>query len=238
MATIYAHASRVLVWLGEQADESANAFAAMEQAAMRGRRRLILGQYEDNPLAAQAPALPHASKTPESSLVALLERPWFHRIWVKTYQNALDGRPKLTITQVLQEVAAARHLAIMCGEAEITGDSFARGLLACLDEIESPSRNIGATLVGMMDWEAPQYADPEDPSPVSRLNIMSLGQLLDRLHLHKATDQRDKVFALLGICGAADHPTDPPLPDYTQSWSSIFQDVILYLLRPQVKATT
>jgi hypothetical protein len=144
----------------------------------------------------------------------------------------------LTITQVLQEVAAARHLAIMCGEAEITGDSFARGLLACLDEIESPSRNIGATLVGMMDWEAPQYADPEDPRPVSRLNIMSLGQLLDRLHLHKATDQRDKVFALLGICGAADHPTDPPLPDYTQSWSSIFQDVILYLLGPQVKAPT
>jgi hypothetical protein len=238
MATIYAHASRVVVWLGEGKDDSTRIFAAIEQAAVRDRRRLILGQLEDYSPASQALALSHAAGTLETSLVAMLARPWFHRVWVSSCPNFLDVRFNLTIAQVLQEVAAARHLAIMCGEAEITGDSFSRGLPACLEEIESPSRNLGATLVGMMGWEAPQSANSEEPSSVSRLNIMSLGQLLDRLHLHKATDQRDKVFALLGICGAADHITDPPLPDYTRSWSSVFQDVISYLLGPQVKATT
>ena len=82
MAKIYAKASRVVVWLGETADDSDQALEAIRKAAEE--------QYRDFAI----PALPeqHAvnSTIHEASLQAilkLLERPWFQRIWVSYRQS-------------------------------------------------------------------------------------------------------------------------------------------------------
>jgi hypothetical protein len=65
MAEIYAKASRVIVWLGEAQDDSVHALEAIRLAAER---------FMD------------PSKTqqlPEQAILALLDRPWFRRIWVR-----------------------------------------------------------------------------------------------------------------------------------------------------------
>jgi hypothetical protein len=62
MAKIYGQASRVIVWLGEAADDS-------DQAV-----RVAGGKKPTNSL---------NNKTIQHAVLALLQRPWFRRIWVR-----------------------------------------------------------------------------------------------------------------------------------------------------------
>lgn len=63
MANIYARASRVIVWLGEAADNSHRALEVILEIAG--------GQSTDT-----------ASDESNEQVLTLLERPWFQRIWV------------------------------------------------------------------------------------------------------------------------------------------------------------
>ena len=63
MAKIYGKANRVVVWLGEAADNSDRAFEEI-----RTRRKGL--EFSDNEVIQQA-------------VLALLQRPWFRRIWVR-----------------------------------------------------------------------------------------------------------------------------------------------------------
>jgi hypothetical protein len=65
MAKIYGQANRVVVWLGETADDSDLAFE--EIRSVRGKRP------DDQPLDSNV----------ASAVLALLQRPWFRRIWVR-----------------------------------------------------------------------------------------------------------------------------------------------------------
>lgn len=88
MAKIYSNAHRVIVWLGEKTEDTN-------------------GALQDICLAANGKSTEHSKK---NTILNLLERPWFQRIWV------------------LQEVAAARHVVMMCGPIEIDGYAFCLGL--------------------------------------------------------------------------------------------------------------
>lgn len=63
MAKIYGKANRVLVWLGEAADNSDRAFEEI-----RARKKCL--DSTDNEIIQQA-------------VLALIQRPWFRRIWVR-----------------------------------------------------------------------------------------------------------------------------------------------------------
>jgi hypothetical protein len=87
MAKIYLHASRVIVWLGEEADDSSRALAGLEQAAMKIRRSDWSNDYhsifdsESAPTSLQKQAK-HSETLVQRSIETLLKRPWFHRVWV------------------------------------------------------------------------------------------------------------------------------------------------------------
>ncbi|CZR52125.1 related to heterokaryon incompatibility protein [Phialocephala subalpina] len=81
MAEIYAQANRVVVWLGEAADNSDQALEVIR----------VSGGME--------PTSSSNNKMIQQAIIALLDRPWFRRIWV------------------LQEVAAARNILIHSYEA-------------------------------------------------------------------------------------------------------------------------
>jgi hypothetical protein len=72
MAKIYSKANRVIVWLGEMADNSDNALEGIRVAAQ---------QESTNSL---------NDKTLQQAILALLQRPWFRRIWVS--EQTLDTR--------------------------------------------------------------------------------------------------------------------------------------------------
>jgi hypothetical protein len=64
MAKIYGHASRVVVWLGEAADDSDLALEAIRLAGAKKSTNSV------------------DSERTQQAVLALLRRPWFRRIWV------------------------------------------------------------------------------------------------------------------------------------------------------------
>ncbi|KAF7886341.1 hypothetical protein EAF00_010444 [Botryotinia globosa] len=153
-------------------------------------------------------------------LIKLLHNPWFQRIWV------------------LQEVAAARHIIIMCGSKTIDGYAFCMGVKF----LELPYKHFPGlqTLPSVVDiieragLRAKLRANlPERFS----LEIRSLAELIDMFHTRQATDRRDKVYALLGMC--SDDPEKAGLqPNYEISWEDIFQQVVQFILGKYVSVKT
>jgi hypothetical protein len=70
MTTIYGKASRVIVWLGEAADDSDK---ALEDIRIAG----------DSEIAFQSSYKHTERQSLEGPMLALLQRPWFYRIWVR-----------------------------------------------------------------------------------------------------------------------------------------------------------
>lgn len=61
-------------------------------------------------------------------------------------------------------------------------------------------------------------------------------ELLERFHMHHATDRRDKVYALLGLSNDVDH--DSTLrADYSKSWGELLHDVVAHFLGTTVSIT-
>jgi len=71
MARIYGQANRVVVWLGEAADNSDKALEEIRFAGGKGSTNSS------------------TNKTIQQAVLALLQRPWFRRIWVR--EQTLDN---------------------------------------------------------------------------------------------------------------------------------------------------
>jgi hypothetical protein len=133
MARIYGQAARVIVWLGEAATNSDQALDTIRIAGSETSFRL------PNKEAIKKPIL------------ALLERQWFRRIWVREYFITTD-----TIVdewnQILQEVAAAQNILIACGSAQIDGHAFCLGVEPLMDFCNAPPgiRNLVRSVTYLM----------------------------------------------------------------------------------------
>ncbi|KUI72541.1 Heterokaryon incompatibility protein 6, OR allele [Cytospora mali] len=139
----------------------------------------------------------------QSVFYELEKRPWFRRVWI------------------LQEVASAKEAIIMCGHNSISTRLFVMipsmfGLAvsvrcqAVLDIMPGYSRR--------RSWR--------DTQP-------DLHTLLIMFVASEATDERDRIYALLGISSDACDSEDL-LPDYTKSIHQVVQDTISYVLFHEV----
>ncbi|KAK3334841.1 heterokaryon incompatibility protein-domain-containing protein, partial [Neurospora tetraspora] len=204
IAKIYAKASRVIVWLGE---EAAGSDQALEEIRMAGERDQAL---EEIRIAAKLSTKRLDNK---AGILALLQRPWFQRIWV------------------LQDVAAARHILIKCGSAEVDGFAFCSGLnaLNLFNELRADlrARILSVTYLIRGAIFRPKYATSQSDN--FSLDIRPLGELIEMYHTREATDRRDKVYALLGM--SSDNPTAAGLfADYQISWKQLFNKLIHFFL--------
>jgi hypothetical protein len=103
----------------------------------------------------------------------------------------------------------------MCGSTAIDGYAFCLGLQSlrlfydALPDLRNPICSVTYLIRGSIFW--PKYAT--SPSGGVSLGIHPLGELIDMYHTHKATERRDKVFALLGM--SSDDPSAARLlPNY------------------------
>ena len=64
--------------------------------------------------------------------------------------------------------------------------------------------------------------------------INPIGQLIDKYHTRKATDRRDKIYALLGMC-SDNHGI---LADYASLWSGLLRQLIHFLLGREASVDT
>jgi ankyrin repeat protein len=130
-------------------------------------------------------------------------------------------------------MAAARHVLIMCGSAEIDGHAFCLGL-----DIFGASFKAVTTQVAFLIRGA--IFRPRVISQKQRrfsLDICSLGELVDIYHAHKATFLHDKIYALLGMC-SDDLGVAQLEPDYSLRWSILLQRLVKFLLGDHVSVNT
>lgn len=212
MRKIYENAKRVVVWLGEGTEET---------DMLMG----VMGLLEDHPLGMDSPTrgrtpgkvlrsiyrrfLGDSSAAVENydeicgnlarTLSQLLGRPWFRRIWV------------------IQEVACARSVVFMCGGHHISTRTFfdlayLLGVLA-----KNQARAILDVLPG---WRAKGSWWNQN---------RDLRTLLAKFQNCEATDERDKVYALLGISSDASLGNVFP-PNYEKPMQEVVQNTISFLL--------
>jgi len=145
---------------------------------------------------------------------------------------------------VLQEVAAARHVVIISRTAEMDGYAFCLGWNALKlppkePGTESRIRSTAYLIKGAV--LRPKYLT--NRSDRFSLQIRSLGELMDMYHDRKASDLRDKVYALLGMSSdlpfgkTPDFP-DGITPDYDISWEKLFSHLVKSLVGEQATVTT
>jgi ankyrin repeat protein len=129
----------------------------------------------------------------------MLNQPWFRRIWI------------------LQEIANARVATIICGRKSVSARVFAQvssiirlqpepHCQAILDIMPGPSRQ--------KSWWAQKR---------------NLYTLLLKFRKCEATDERDIIYALLGLSSDA-YNSDILLPNYTKSIKQVIRDTTSFLL--------
>ncbi|KAK3947418.1 heterokaryon incompatibility protein-domain-containing protein [Pseudoneurospora amorphoporcata] len=158
-----------------------------------------------------------AAKNNKREILTLLQQSWFERIWV------------------LQEVAAARHILIKCGSAEVDGFVFCLGLKA-LNLSNELSADLRVRILSVTYLIRGAIFRPKCATRQSdnfSLNIRPLGELIEMYHTRKATDHRNKVYALLGM--SSDNPTAAGLSaNYTILWEQLFKQLTHFILSKSV----
>jgi ankyrin repeat protein len=131
---------------------------------------------------------------------------------------------------VLQEVAAARHVVIMCGSIAIDGYAFCLGVKSLqLPYMASPELQTLPSVTYLIEYAGLRSKYTANSPERFSLEIRPLAELIDMFHTRHASDPRDKVYALLGM--SLDDPSKATLqPDYTISWEQLFQKLVKYVL--------
>lgn len=205
MRTIYKSAVTVLIWLGDEADESSSAIKLIPRVA------------DDVPDRVSADGVRRGeihSGTPEEwrALKALLTRPWFSRMWI------------------LQELGVALSATVVCGNQRISWHEVSNmidhmhttGLWLILFGSSGwkPSVLAYGRLRSLLSIR----------NDVSKHGTISSIDALWASRDFEATDPRDKFYALIGLC-VRDGQFTPP--DYTKSVQDVYRETALAILFPQ-----
>lgn len=131
---------------------------------------------------------------------------------------------------MLQEVAAARNIVIMCGSTIIDGHIFCLGVKSLkISPSASPELHTLPSVIRLIERAGFRPKLTANLSERFSLDIRSLAELIDMFHTRKATDIRDKVFALLGM--SSDDPEKSGLQaNYETSWEKICQQLVKFVL--------
>jgi hypothetical protein len=195
MRRVYASAGEVVIWLGDEIKTDSEAFAfinAFEKAYQRKR-----GFDWDAP---ESIFSLHGVNcdTIWKSLGALLQRPWFGRLWV------------------IQEVVVASNARLFCGSQTCTWESISRVVLFIRQHglLLMFGSSLGLNTVSVMT----RLKESLRQNRLARLNYL---WLLEATQLFFSTDPRDRFFALHGFL-SNDH-TDGIQIDYSLSCEQVYR---------------
>jgi hypothetical protein len=135
-------------------------------------------------------------------------------------------------------VAAARHVVVCCGSAEIDGHALCTGL----GQLKFVSKNIdqyvrahaSITLIrGAIFRSRSRQCSPDK----SALGILPLRELLSMYNTHEATHRHDKIYALLGM--ATDDVSNAGLsPNYDLPWDELLRRAVMFILGANLQIRT
>ncbi|KAJ2992768.1 hypothetical protein NUW58_g2055 [Xylaria curta] len=207
MRSIYNGAERVIFYLGEETA----LIEVLMQSLTSLQRHVSGGQWAPDDKRWKAAwekvqgelLLNHhgatLKNTQQQGLKEIIKRPWFRRVWV------------------LQEVANARRALVYCGAASVRAQIFA--IAPTLLDVELDS--YAAAVFELM----PRYPGKSSRKPRDG-DFFSI--LLD-FRQSEASDPRDKIFALLGLCKDQDI-VHKIVPDYSQTEADVVSATITYIV--------
>jgi hypothetical protein len=214
MGAIYTAASQVIVWLGEPSEPACLAFSLLDDLWRNVHDdeaiRIILRSLDT------IPAL--------NSLTELFARDYWSRVWV------------------IQEVHFARKITAQCGEYSMpwnqmiaVQNALIDRFLDTLDEARQPiwappefSKHLWH-LRHVVEFRGPKSLlfDRSESAAISRQINLFEGLMMHRLK--KATDPRDKIYAMVGLTTAA--RDSQFVIDYKIPAEQVFINTVDYLLR-------
>lgn len=207
MSKIYARADNVVVWLGAATKETEhlmNGLASLQDYLAPFVTKNLTEIYLKFSWDVLKQMKGVRTDSREEILIQtfgikdILARPWFTRVWI------------------IQEVAFAKSLTVYCGSSSITGKtlSFAPTSLGVKVGLQ---RQAILDIMASGDKQHLWWSKPRD-----------LLSLLKRFHRCTASEPRDRVYALLGLCSDDDVLEDMD-PDYASSDLDVVRKVIYHL---------
>ncbi|KAL5317014.1 hypothetical protein ACEPPN_016067 [Leptodophora sp. 'Broadleaf-Isolate-01'] len=212
MGQIYSQAEQTVVWLGNEARYSKYAADLLAdrrirrsaESFLRGRNMSWMNPFteslrtSDNSMAANEVAFRDAVKDhtfPARALQGLrelLSRPYWERAWI------------------IQEISKARRLTIKCGDLQLDLNA----LLYVSHKAADVSARTRSLLDAIINFRIQEQRGP------GAFNRMSLYEAIMQSRYSLAKDERDKVYALLGL--TSDGSDLIPTPTYTESIEQIW----------------
>ena len=217
MCQIYQKAQQVVIWLGEEADDShlglgliPKLLAANEKRESTGDKRTYM-HLQDGGMSAIYDLPRRRVGRGFPAFAQIFRRPWFQRGWV------------------VQEAAVAKALYVQCGSSIVEFDNLVKCLVFVHTDMgmseEFDHDNIKRILRLALTRIAFQQGWPQ-----------TLFMLLLRHSTSLRTDPRDKVYSLMGMAanvGAIGYVGREGLaiqPDYNASVEDVYRDLAMRIL--------
>ena len=178
MKDIYENAKRVIVWLGEESDDSGYAMSVMNNVDERWAKRSM--QYGDQ----GGPIEPDLDDRARRALDALLSRPWWRRVWI------------------IQEITCSKDNSLKCGRYET---KFIKAVAVANLRTQQIIRG-ASTYFSNPDITIFHRVIALDGIRLTRKyqsHNSDFLSLCEESRNCEASDPRDKVFALSGFATAA-----------------------------------
>ncbi|KAI0471276.1 heterokaryon incompatibility protein-domain-containing protein [Xylaria cf. heliscus] len=139
-------------------------------------------------------------------LAYLLLSPFFKRVWI------------------LQEVASARRASVFCGTTSIPAQIFA----ICTRIEKATTNSHTSAVIGLMQKSL--------DSTTNSLQGKSLASLLKQFSESEASDERDRIYALLGLCGTKRN-AKMIIPDYTLPIGDVVKHSLIHIYGPFIDSS-
>ncbi|KAK2736861.1 hypothetical protein FQN55_001356 [Onygenales sp. PD_40] len=219
MREIYRNARKALIWIGEEKQHTAAAFQIIPKLA---ENWVAQGSQDD-----KLPIIQPQQRSAKASANQLLD-PTDTILW----NSIMDvfTRPYFTRTWIIQEIIVSCEATVLCGSNQVDWTSFHRAANHIVQDEFRASR-------------APQPATLFLIALIRRIERrvekgdLRLRTLLRHFRSSKASDPRDKVFALLGLMcrngnGASGNPKPKPIikADYTKAIEDVYREAAAYII--------
>lgn len=200
MADIYSRAERVVVWLGPESENSANALQRLHVLGSHVTVDWTSFRYrantkQDRDLANQNVDV---SFTEEdfSAIHALFCRSWFERLWVR------------------QEVQLATVAILVCGYSMIPWNTFRNAVRCLYTKLRLRSIRAFSDRLNLIE-NIVDYSG----------SYTGLGRRAYSAGDCKCSDERDRIFAILGVLHHTDKERWSFEPNYTSTLCQVYEDV-------------
>ncbi|KAI9683490.1 MAG: hypothetical protein M1822_006030 [Bathelium mastoideum] len=195
---IFGNASKVMVFLGAEAEESPEAIKLLVLIS-----QFALGDHEK----VEALLMDEALTKSWQALFRLFRRPWWNRAWI------------------VQEYAVAKNVVFLCGTEELDGKVFAQALENLIDyrfraivprKHEYLIRHVASTPIHHL-WSTRCRCEA-----TTLQNDLHALEILYKFRGSQCSDPRDKVFSIFSLA----KQDSLPAPDYTKATAQVFKEVV------------